>query len=481
MAKARGACIRLGANTPIYAAYAPQQMRMEYKVYKEYKGVCWQSQMHVQVLHDKSIRLLVSCATGSVLHVPVEKQLVTAMGKNVADTWSTEEATVNLSPNPLMDIVLSCTAPHKHHIIVSSVLDDANVVGLHQITVDGRHIVSEVLCDMHCVLGAEAIAKHLIAKHCSIPQMTYHTHAMRSYKTQDECVQHFQQMLVATESARRRTDVRRSTVQTVGSPAFRLFHRFNTTSTSKITSAFPALDLDFAQSVCLATAFLANASNEWRTGVVLAHSLQQLAVDAPTAQHLRELGARALKQHTLRQRNAPAGVPGTLLPEDITRDITRDLTTASTTEYNARLKCGDLSILCESGDVFHTPFVTLDADTTRLLAQSGIQARRKTPLYMAFDRQFNAILVGDVCMDKSTVYGGGVSLNPRTAMQQAVADMHFVNVSTAYHRKLDDRRQVLLNKTCASLAKPSVYTSSIFNMLRFERGPMLALLAEKDL
>ena len=58
---------------------------------------------------------------------------------------------------------------------------------------------------------------------------------------------------------------------------------------------------------------------------------------------------------------------------------------------------------------------------------------------------------------------------------------HFVNVSTAYHRKLDDRRQVLLNKTCASLAKPSVYTSSIFNMLRFERGPMLALLAEKDL
>jgi len=447
-------------------------------MHMQYKGVLRVPQMHVQVLHDKSIWLAVSSASGSTLHVSVEKQLVTAMGKNVVDTWNTEEATVNLSPNPLVDIVLSCSAPHKHHIIVSSVLDDQTVVGLHQISVDGCHIVSEVLSDTHYVLGAEAMAKHLIAKHCSIPQMTYHTHAMRSYEAEGECVQHFQQMLVATENARHRTDVRCSTVQTVGSGAFRLFHHFNTTTTSKITLAFPALDSDFAQGVCLATAFLANANNEWRIGVLLAHSLQQLAVDAPTGEHLLQLAARALNQHSFR---TPAAHD---MSQYLTTDKTTDWTAAPTAEHMlkmTKLKMGDLSILCESGNIFHTPFVTLDTDTARLLAQSGIQARGETPLYMAFDRQHNAILVGDVCMQKSRVYGGCVSTNPRTAMQQAVADMHYVNVSSAYHPKLDDRRQVLLNKTCASLAKPSVYTSSIFNMLRFERGPMLALLAQQDL
>ena len=418
--------------------------------------------MHVQVLHDKSIRLCVSCTSGLVLHVPVEKQLVTAMVKNVSDTWNADEATVNLSPNPQVDIVLSCSAPHKHHVLVSSVLDDSTVVGLHQFTVDGRHIVSEQLSDEHEVIGAEAIAKHLIAKNCSIPQMTYHTHAMRAYVNEEECVQNFQKMLVATENARQHTDVRRSKVQTVGSPAFRLFHRVNTTTTSKITSAFPALDLTYAQSVCLATAFLSNAKNELRSGVILAHSLQHLSVDAPTGEHLASLCAQSLHQHAAR------GLAGGTLPEYLSI-------------HPSKIRKGDLSVLCASGEVFHTPFVTLDAETTRLLAQSGIETRGPTPMYMAFDRQRNAILVGDVCMQKGTVYGGGVTLQPRTALQQAVADMHYVNVSTAYHPHLDERRQVLLNKTCASLAKPSVYTSSIFNMLRFEHGPMLALLAEQDL
>ena len=429
----------------------------------QYKGVVCVSQMHVQVLHDKSIRLCVSCTSGQVLHVPVEKQLVTAMVKNVSDTWNTEEATVNLSPHPQMDIVLSCTAPHKHHVLVSSVLDDSTVVGLHQITVDGRHIVSDQLSDEHQVLGAEAIAKHLIAKNCSIPQMTYHTHAMRAYVNEEECVQNFQKMLVATENARHRTDVRRSKVQTVGSPGFRLFHRFNTTTTSKITSAFPALDLAFAQSVCLATAFLCNAKNEWRSGVILAHSLQHLSVDAPTAEHLTRLCALSLHQHAAR------GL------------LDAPVTPVTVPEHTSRIKKGDLSVLCASGEVFHTPFVTLDAETKRLLLQSGIESRGPTPMYMAFDRQRNAILVGDVCMQKGTVFGGGVTIQPRTALQQAVADMHYVNVSTAYHPHLDERRQVLLNKTCAALVKPSVYTSSIFNMLRFEHGPMLALLAEQDL
>jgi len=377
--------------------------------------------MHVQVLHDKSIRLAVSSVGGLVLHAPVEKQLVTAMGKNVSDTWNTEEATVNLSPNPLVDIVLSCSVPHKHHILVSSVLDSTTVIGLHQISVDGRHVVSEKLSDMHCVMGAEAIAKHLIAKHCSISQITYHTHAMRAYEAEGECLQHFQKMLVATENARNRTDVRRSTVQTVGSAGFRLFHRFNTATTSKITSAFLALDLDFAQSVCLATAFLTNASNEWRSGVLLEHSLQQLAVDALTGEHLQQLAVRALKQHTLRPRSAAP--PQTC----------KDMTTALTAECMTKLKLGDLSVLCASGDVFHTPFVTLDAETTRLLAQRGIQTRGGTPLYMAFDCQLNAILVGDVCMQKSRVYGGGVTLNPRTALQQAIAVYIYVYICIHTH------------------------------------------------
>jgi len=96
---------------------------------------------------------------------------------------------------------------------------------------------------------------------------------MCEYAGANECVAHYQVMLVRTKNARRRTNVRKSTVQTVGSAAFRLFQRFNTTSTSRITSAFPLQGLAYAQSVCLAVGFLANATNEWCIGVLLAHSL----------------------------------------------------------------------------------------------------------------------------------------------------------------------------------------------------------------
>jgi len=59
--------------------------------------------------------------------------------------------------------------------------------------------------------------------------------------------------------------------------------------------------------------------------------------------------------------------------------------------------------------------------------------------------------------------------------------MHFVNVSTAYHPELQPRRELLLKKACQAVAKPSQYTASILQMLRFEEGPMLALLAQQDL
>ena len=332
--------------------------------------------------------------------------------------------------------------------------------GLHEVAVDGRHLSSTVHCDLHVVLGAEAIAKHLIVKHIGMPALTVAPHAMRSYATPALCEQQFQEVLLRTERTRGRPDVRSSKVQTVGSPAFRLFLRFNTTSTSKITSAFPEHGLEFAQSVCLATGFLAIARNKPRAGVLLAHTLQELAVSAPAAQRLRILAELALAP---RARTADfAAEPSAEPPADA-------------------LKAGKLSLLLEDGAVYTTPFVTLDAETTRLLAGSGVCARSETPMYMVFDRQRNAVLVANVCILDCEVLGGSLRMQPLSAAHQAVADMHYVNVSTAYHLELSERRQLLLNKACASVSRPSAYQASIFNMLRFEHSPMLALLAQQDL
>jgi len=100
---------------------------------------------------------------------------------------------------------------------------------------------------------------------------------------------------------------------------------------------------------------------------------------------------------------------------------------------------------------------------------------------MVFDRQRNAVLIADVAMHDCEVLGGGVRMYELSPSEQAVADMHFVNVSTSYHPELADRRQLLLNKACRAVIKPTPYTASILNMLRFEQGPMLALLAQQDL
>jgi len=84
-------------------------------------------------------------------------------------------------------------------------------------------------------------------------------------------------------------------------------------------------------------------------------------------------------------------------------------------------------------------------------------------------------------MHDCEVMGAGIRMFELSAIEQAAADMHFVNVSTAYHPELADRRQLLLNKACRAVIKPTAYTASILNMLRFEPGPMLALLAQQDL
>jgi len=467
----RSACICLHGTGRKYASLARQQMCVQYK------GLAHRLAMFVQVLHDRYIRLAIESRLGSPVHVSVDKQHVTAMGKGVSSTWSADSATVNLSANPLVDIVLFSTSPHQHRILVSGVVDEASVQGLHQVVVDGRHLVSTAMCDEHCVVGAEAIAKHLIAKHISIPALCCQPQAMRPYTEPQDCVHEFDMLLVRTENARARAKKVACKVQTVGSQAFRLFQRFNTTSTSKITSAFPEHSLEFAQSVCLAVGFLANATNTARSGVLLAHSLQQISVNAATAQHLLHLADLALRES--QTSSAMRTADGASLPAPA--DPATDTPLACTTTPGTALKRGRLSILLETGTVYTTPFVTLDDDSRHMLATSNVYTRSETPMYMVFDRQRNAVLIADVAMHDCEVLGGGVRMYELSPSEQAVADMHFVNVSTSYHPELADRRQLLLNKACRAVIKPTPYTASILNMLRFEQGPMLALLAQQDL
>jgi len=472
--------------------------------------------MRVQVLHDRFIRLQIASDLESVVHVRVDKQHVTAMCKGVGSSWSAESATVNLSPNPLVDIMLYSTSPHQHRVVVSNVIDEGTVQALHQVVLDGRHMVSTSLCDAHFVLGAEAIAKHLIAKHVGIPALRCTPHAVRPYCSLPECEAQFQAALMRTESARQRRGAEQCRVKTIGSPAFRLFQRFNTTSTSKITSAFPAHSLAFAQSVCLAAGFLANATSEKRAGVLLAHSLQQIAVSAQTEQHILMIANAAVSDSTEKsapEPSAPSDPMPTVsesaesdgesdtesaaddagaapeaasdaAPEDASDETSaaKDAGAAAGPEFaTSGHKLGRLRMLLDSGMVYTTPFVTLGDETRRLLASSNVLTRGETPMYMVFDRQRNAVLVADVAMHKCEVLGGGVQMHERSPTEQAVADMHFVNVSTAYHPELLPRRELLLKKACKSVAKPSRYTASILQMLRFEEGPMLALLAQQDL
>ena len=245
--------------------------------------------MRVQVLHDRFIRLEVASDLAPCVHVRVDKQHVTAMGKGVASSWSADSATVNLSSDPRVDVVLYSTSLHQHRVVVSSVVDETTVQALHQVVLDGRHMASTVLSDGHSVLGAEAIAKHLIAKHIGIPALCCAPQVMHSYCEPGECEARFQRALMRTELARQHRGASACRVKTVGSQAFRLFQRFNTTSTSKITSAFPEHSLAFAQSVCLAAGFLANGTGAARAGVLLAHSLEQVAVSPEAAGNLQQL------------------------------------------------------------------------------------------------------------------------------------------------------------------------------------------------
>jgi len=107
------------------------------------------------------------------------------------------------------------------------------VQALHQVVLDGRHMVSTGLCDAHFVFGAEAIAKHLIAKHVGISALRCTPQAVRPYSSLPECEAQFQAALIRTESAQQYRGAAQCKVKTIGSPAFRLFQRFNTTTRAK--------------------------------------------------------------------------------------------------------------------------------------------------------------------------------------------------------------------------------------------------------
>lgn len=397
--------------------------------------------MHVRTLHDKWLRLGVVSGPDDCELVSIRKAHVTAMSKSVGTSWSTAEASVNLSSNPGVDVVLQSTAAHAHCVQISHVLDTTSVEALQTITVNHRHIAVETHADTHSVLGATAIAKLLVCKNAFVPVLRYHTHALPSYTSLSECERHFDGILLNKETSRRAAVVNNCSVTTVGSQAFRLYKHFNTTCTSKITSAFPTQSIAFAQSLCLALGFLANASNEYSPRIVLAHSLQALAVDEATCAVLRKLD-----------------------------DHARDPDT----------KNSKISVRLEDGSTMTSPFVALDATVRTQLAGHGIQTRTDTPMFMVFDRQHNAVLVADVCMQRlpPDCVPADASLS---LAQQAVADMHFVGVAAAYHPELEDRRQMMINKCCCTLLRPTPYTRSVFNMLRFEAGPMLPLLAQLDL
>jgi len=394
--------------------------------------------MHVRTVHDKWLRLVVSSDAGRAL-VPVRKAHVTAMCKSVGGSWSAAEASVNLSTNPAVDVVLESSAPHAHTVYVAHVLDEHSVETLQTVTVSHRHIVLQTLADTHAVEGLAAVAKHLVCKNAFIPAIRYATLAMPSYTSLADCEQRFDEILLDNEVARTRTAIATCNVTTVGSPAFRLFKHYNATCTSKITSAFPTQSVLFAQSLCLALGFLASASNEYAPRVVLAHTLQALPLDSAACAHLRGL-------------------------DDAAADPAR---TGSR-----------LSVRREDGVTLSTPFLALDGAARSVLAANGIQTRAETPMYVVFDRQHNAVLVADVCMQRVPP---AAQLPALGEQQQAVADMHFVNVAAAYHPQLEARRQMLLNKCCAALVRPTPYAKSVFNMLRFEASPMLALLGQLDL
>jgi len=361
-----------------YGCRARQQLRAEYK------GPPQRLQMHVQVLHDRFIRLEVASSLGPSVHVRVEKRHVTAMGKGVGSTWSADSATVNLSSLPQVDVVLYSTSPHQHRILVSSVVDASSVQALYQVVLDGRHLVSNVMCDQHFVLGAEAVAKHLIAKHIGIPALRCSPQRMRSYREPHECEKQFQQMLVRTENVRQHRSADQCKVQTVGSQAFRLFQRFNTTSTSKITSAFPEHSLDFAQSVCLAAGFLANATCEPRAGVLLAHSLQQVAVNPETARHLQLLATAALAQSSqctpaskslLLATGALPVVPETAVGADAT-DSTDVVSDADTDDDDANTDALDVDAAADALDVDACMLHCRDIAVFRNIPHGGDQTQK---------------------------------------------------------------------------------------------------------
>lgn len=401
--------------------------------------------MRVRFVHDDFIRVTVDSAAGGQHVFAVKKAMLTASCKSADASWSAGDNVhkLNNGSSDHYDIILSSNSGSQHHIGVHQVVDESSCELVHSVSLQGRSMICTGDTRTVRVQGASAMAKHLIKKSCRVSALACTGHMARplpAYHSEEACLAVFQQISVARETAVA-APVHRSacTIKTVGSEAFKVFHAYNSSVTSKLASAFPKQSLQYAQSLCLAAAFAANSTDAYTPVVVFAHSMQRLPVS--------EAVAASLRSRTL---GAPA---------------------AKTTR---------LSLLTDDDTLAYRQVYTLDPICTELLANAGVQTRTQTPMYMLFDAQLNAILLADVRMHPGLGMASA-DLVDLSSPEGAIAAMHYVNVAVAYHPSLEPRRELLMCKCFGLLYKPGQFMHSVFNMLRFESGPVLPLLGAQDL
>jgi len=401
--------------------------------------------MRVRFVHDDFIRVNVGEPGGRKHVVVVQKAMLTASCKSVEGSWSAADNVYRLNTNAqdAFDVILSTSATRKHHIAVHRIVDDTSCELVHSVSVLGRSIATTGDAARFDVAGTNVLAQHLIKKTCRVSRIACEPilrQALPAYDTEDACLRVFEHIMVAPEMRGYVPRMRRGVViKTLGSGAFRLFHTYNATITSKLTSAFPQHSLQYAQSLCLTAAFVANAVDAYTPALIVAHTMQRLPISETVAASLRGLTLDALYCKTSR-----------------------------------------LSIVDDDGKVAYRQVYTLADAATQLLSEQNIQTRTGTPMYVTFDAQKNAILLADVMM-RPGLAPTAPSLPHMQSTAGVLAAMRFVNVAIAYHPALGPRREMLHRQCVRQLDRPSVFVSSVFHMLRYEEGPALALLGAQDL
>ena len=401
--------------------------------------------MRVRFVHDDFIRVNVGTSGGSNHVVAVKKAMLTASCKSVDGTWSADDNIyrLNTKSDDAFDVILTTSATRKHHIAVHRIIDATSCELVHSVSVQGRTIALTGDALRFNVAGTASMAKHLIKKTCRVSRIACEPllrQALPAYDTEQACQRVFEHIMVASEMAGRAPPPKRAVeIKTIGSDAFKLFHTYNSSVISKLTTAFPQHNLQYAQSLCLAVAFMANAVDAYTPALILAHTTQRIPLSETVAASLRGMTLDAIDSKTTR-----------------------------------------LSMLDDSNTVVYRQVYTLNTDAAHLLRSQNIHTRTKTPMYVTFDAQKNLILLADVKMTPGLAPSVN-SLPDMTTTSGALAAMRFVNVAVAYHPTLEPRREVLHRYCVRMLNKPSIFVNSVFRMLRFEHGPALALLGAQDL